>query len=306
MKKWIIRFGFSLLFALPFILVTSVWVQADTLETNQVNQENLDCESCHPAFHNSWQTSAHGMAADDPEFVKVWQEEGEPLECMACHTTGFDARTRTWDEVGVTCASCHGPFTEDHPKNPMPSDRSAELCGSCHQETLFEWQVSKHRLAQMDCVDCHGQHETSLKGEDAAALCTSCHRERASSFAHTAHSEEGLTCADCHLAELDGEIGSGHAFRDHSFHVKLSTCNECHAYQMHDPSAVHTGPDTHVEPDAMAAVETAGISLEPDPVSPMYFILVAALIGMAFGLLIAPWIERWYRRLLDIRVDKEN
>jgi hypothetical protein len=68
---------------------------------------------------------------------------------------------------------------------------------------------------------------------------------------------------------------------------------------MHDPSAVHTD-DSSVEPDALSAVESAGVSLEPDPVSPMYFILLAALIGMAFGLLIAPWIERWYHRLTDI------
>lgn len=305
MKKIITRLFFGLLFALPFMLVTSAWTQASS-PPSSTHLTDQDCEACHPAFTNSWKTSAHGMASDDPEFVAVWQEQGEPFECMACHTTGYDARSRTWDDVGVTCAACHGPFTEDHPMNPMPTDRSAELCGSCHQETLFEWQVSKHRLAQLDCIDCHGQHSTSLKGDDASALCSNCHRDRSSSFAHTAHSEEGLGCADCHLAALDGEAGSGHAFRDHSFHVKLSTCNECHAYQMHDPSEVHVGDDSSptMEPDALAAVEAAGVSLEPDPVSPTYFILLAALIGMAFGLLVAPWIERWYRRLTTIDVDK--
>ena len=102
------------------------------------------------AFHNSWSASAHGMAADDPEFVTAWEEQGKPFECMACHTTGYDFRTQTWKDIGVTCEACHGPFTEDHPLNPMPSDRSPELCGSCHQETLFEWNVSTHRQAQMD------------------------------------------------------------------------------------------------------------------------------------------------------------
>jgi hypothetical protein len=304
MNKWIFRIGFGLLFALPFMLVTGVWAQAKVIDVSPANMNDDDCTTCHPAFHNSWSTSAHGMASDDPEFVTAWEEQGKPFECMACHTTGYDFRTQTWKDIGVTCEACHGPFTEDHPLNPMPSDRSPELCGSCHQETLFEWNVSKHRQAQMDCVDCHGQHETSIKGEDAEALCNSCHRERASSYAHTAHSEVGLGCADCHLAELDGEIGSGHAYRDHSFHVKLGTCNECHEYQMHDPSAVHTGEDVH-EPDALAAVESAGVSLEPDPVSPMYFILLAALIGMAFGLLVAPWIERWYHRLTDVQTNKD-
>jgi len=305
MKKIVTRLFFGLLFALPFMLVTSAWTQASA-PPSQTNLTDEDCESCHPAFTNSWKTSAHGMASDDPEFVSIWEEQGKPFECMACHTTGYDARSRTWDEVGVTCEACHSPLTQDHPMNPMPTDRSAELCGSCHQETLFEWQVSKHRLAQLECIDCHGQHSTSLKGDDASALCANCHRDRSSSFAHTAHSEEGLSCADCHLAALDGETGSGHAFRDHSFQVKLSSCNECHAYQMHDPSEVHLGDDSSptMEPDALAAVESAGVSLEPDPVSPTYFILLAALIGMAFGLLVAPWIERWYRRLTTIDVDK--
>ena len=72
MKKWIFRLGFGLLFALPFMLVTGVWAQAETADAHSANSNDLDCESCHPAFHNSWQTSAHGMAADDPEFVDVW------------------------------------------------------------------------------------------------------------------------------------------------------------------------------------------------------------------------------------------
>ncbi|HBX68929.1 MAG TPA: hypothetical protein DEH25_05990 [Chloroflexi bacterium] len=307
MKKIIARLFIGLLIALPFMLVTSVWTQASSAD-QPMNQTDLDCESCHPAFTHSWQTSAHGTAAEDPEFIANWQAQGEPTECLACHTTGYDARTRTWAEDGVTCAACHSPYPSSHPNQPMPTDRSAELCGSCHQETLFEWQVSKHRQAELDCVDCHGQHSTSLKGDDASALCANCHRDRSSSFAHTAHNEVGLTCADCHLAPLDGEAGSGHAFRDHSFNVKLSTCNECHAYQMHDPSAVHEGDTSSavVEPDALAAIETAGVSLEPEPVSPMYFILLAALIGMAFGLLVAPWIERWYRRLMEIRVEQND
>jgi len=306
MKKLITRLVFGLLFALPFMLVTTAWTQASDGNV-LLSETDLDCETCHPAFVHSWQTSAHGMAADDPEFITTWQEQGEPSDCLACHTTGYDLRTRTWEEDGITCAACHGPYPENHPNQPMPADRSAELCGSCHQETLFEWQVSKHRQAELDCVDCHGQHSTSLKADEASALCANCHRERSSSFAHTAHSDEGLSCADCHLALLGGEVGSGHAFRDHSFHVKLSTCNACHAYQMHDPSEVHVGDDASPieEPDALAAVESAGVSFEPDPVSPTYFILLAALIGMAFGLLVAPWIERWYRRLTAMKGEGE-
>ena len=233
----------------------------------------------------------------DPTFMDAWRAQGEKSECLECHTTGYDLRTHTWDADGITCQACHDPITADHPQNPMPADRSAELCGTCHNETLFEWQASKHRETDLTCVDCHGQHSTSLKTEDADALCSSCHRDRASNYAHTAHSQVGLTCADCHLGPTESETGEGHAFRDHSFNVRLGTCNACHEYQMHDPIDVHTDSGSVPEIDAMASVETAGVSLDPNPVSPVYFVLVSALIGMAFGLLLSPWIERWYRRI---------
>jgi len=304
MKKIMFRILFSLLFALPFILVTSAWAQADA--PAQTAAEDLDCQSCHPAFYTSWEHSHHGQAFTDSTFKESWQAQGEPTECLACHTTGYDPLTNTWLAENITCEACHSPISETHPNSPMPTNRSSTLCGRCHTETYFEWQVSTHRLNDLDCVDCHGQHSTSLKAEDANALCASCHRDQSSNYAHTAHSGEGLTCADCHLVTLDGDLGEGHAFRDHSFNVQLSACNACHAYDMHDPAEVHTTQadttDEHL--DAMASVETLGVSLDPDPVSPVYFILLAALIGMAFGLLLAPWIERWYRR--NVGIDHES
>jgi hypothetical protein len=35
---------------------------------------------------------------------------------------------------------------------------------------------------------------------------------------------------------------------------------------------------------------------EPAPVSPFGFVLLAAVIGLAFGIIGSPWIERRYRR----------
>jgi hypothetical protein len=66
---------------------------------------------------------------------------------------------------------------------------------------------------------------------------------------------------------------------------------------MHDPTDVHLDEPTEPVIDAMASVETAGVSLDPEPVSPIYYALLSALIGMAFGLLVSPWIERWYKRM---------
>jgi hypothetical protein len=36
---------------------------------------------------------------------------------------------------------------------------------------------------------------------------------------------------------------------------------------------------------------------EPDPVSPFGFAVLASLVGMGFGIVVAPWLEKWNRRI---------
>jgi hypothetical protein len=297
MKHWIKRLFFGSLFAIPFGLASVAFVHADA--PLQGTLQDDECQECHTGVYHAWLDSAHGNSVSDPAFLESWESKGQPRECLACHTTGYDPASDTFKAAGVNCEACHGVFPGNHPQAPMPSDRSANLCGSCHTETLFEWQVSKHRQANLSCVGCHGQHSTSLKTEDASELCASCHRDRASNFAHSAHSQQGMDCADCHLGPLNGEAGEGHAVRDHSFHVKLSTCNECHSYQMHDPVQVHPdqpGPEAEVA-EVTSSYETFGVSTTPEPVSPLGFATLAGLVGLALGMVAAPWLERWFRRL---------
>jgi predicted CXXCH cytochrome family protein len=194
--------------------------------------------------------------------------------------------------------ACHGPISPNHPKEPLPVDRSGKLCGTCHTETYFEWQASKHRANELACSSCHDPHATQLKAADSAALCATCHQTLSSNFSHTAHSQQGLTCADCHLSSLTGDPSQGHATRDHSFNVQLDACNKCHSYQMHDPAKAHATQPTPAAVDAMAAVVTAPVSSDPpQPVSPFGFAIVAGLIGLAVGMVMAPWLEKMYRRM---------
>jgi hypothetical protein len=48
--------------------------------------------------------------------------------------------------------------------------------------------------------------------------------------------------------------------------------------------------------ELLADVETQGLSIDPSPVNPISFALLSALIGMAGGLLVAPWIQEWYHK----------
>lgn len=299
----VIGLGMALVFGFTTYIGVNAGPPAQDGDPPLVQNLEENCKVCHPAINVAWQNSAHGHATDDPVFKLEWTDQGEPRECLLCHTTGYDPETNSWEEDGIACLACHAPISENHPVDPMPTDRSADLCETCHSQTVIEWQLSVHRKSGLDCVDCHGQHSTTLKADDTSSLCASCHRERASNFAHSVHSEQDLTCVDCHLetvssgaVTLDGT--EGHSAKDHSFRPKIDACNECHSYQMHDPAKVHseTGLEGFDNPEEDQEVLAQGINAEPDPVNPITFALISGLVGMVGGLLAAPWIQDWYQK----------
>lgn len=296
MNKLIKRLFYGALFAIPLMLLTQALVLAAPRSQVESPQGELDCAACHPAFQEAWENSAHGNATKDPAFKQAWEKQGKDPECLACHVTGFDDETYTWEAEGITCQACHSPIPDNHPMEPMATDRSADLCGDCHSDTYFEWQVSAHHEGGIDCSGCHNPHATSLKAEGPSNLCASCHRSRASNFTHSAHSQQGLTCANCHLGEQKQNPVRGSAIDDHSFFVSLSTCNGCHVYQMHDSVEVHAGLAPPESPDSMASTDTINVLADPVPVSPYGFTALSGLIGVALGVIIAPWIERLQRR----------
>jgi hypothetical protein len=68
---------------------------------------------------------------------------------------------------------------------------------------------------------------------------------------------------------------------------------------MHDPVEVHPDRATPTPPDSMASVDTLVVSAEPRPVGPVGFAALSGLIGMATGMILAPWLERWYKRIRE-------
>jgi hypothetical protein len=305
MLKWTRRIAIGLVFSIPMAIVSFGLMQIPA-QAQSADSTDPDCATCHPAFQDTWAHSAHGLAASDPIFQEEWTKQGQPKQCLSCHTTGYDPDTNTWEADGVACIACHEESFGDHPMNPIGIDRSADFCGKCHTETLFEWQVSGHRQDGIECVDCHDAHGAELKAFDTSMLCGNCHQGRALNYFHTAHNEEGMSCADCHLGELGGLGEGGQATRNHSFNVTLTTCNECHMYEMHDPVEVHPEPNQQPIVNTMAAAEDLVVIPEPEPVSPVGFATVAGLIGMASGMILAPWLERFYRRINHPETDLEE
>jgi predicted CXXCH cytochrome family protein len=196
----------------------------------------------------------------------------------------------------------------------MTVDRSPDLCGRCHSDTRFgwqDWQGSTHYQRGMNCTTCHDPHSASLKitansteggaSNDVSQLCINCHQEASMNFPYTSHHQQGVSCIDCHLEHLENQDASApHTVPDHSFSASLKTCNKCHADQMHaDAPAVTTGETTApVGTETAPIVEETPVTPQPTPVSPIGYAGLAGLVGLAGGMVLAPWLERFYRRVV--------
>lgn len=302
MKKIVVRLLVGLCFAIPMMLVSMAFTQASPLPLEgpvDVDQ----CRACHASSVEAWENSTHGHAYDDEAFVAIWQEQGEPTECLTCHTTGYDPETNTWQADNITCVACHYEGIDNHPMQPMGVDRSSELCGTCHTDTFFQLSTSVHGETGLTCVNCHTPHSNSLKYETTPDLCASCHGNRVSRFNHSSHHDQGLSCQTCHL-DTDQLTEDGHKKSNHTFEVNLETCTSCHAYEIHGPANIspESGEPPAVEGqtadtvDALHAVEATVVTTDPQPGNPIGFAVVAGLVGMAGGMILSPWLERWYRK----------
>ena len=310
----------ALMFALLFAGVTLVAVSAQDEAPPPAQIQTSDCVNCHTEFQMTWENGAHGQAGSDPIFLEEWATQGKPGACLVCHTTGYDPATATWEADNVACSACHVDAEGEHPKTPISTDTSPDLCGRCHSDTRFgwqEWQGSTHYQRGMECTTCHDPHSASLKlvtvsnstgFDDASQLCINCHQEASMNFPYTPHHEKGVSCVDCHLNHLETADRAAHSMPDHSFNASLDTCNRCHADQMHNTAEAvvtegTTPPSSYSGDAATPAVEMASLTPQPTPVSPLGYAGLASLIGLAAGMVLAPWLERSYHHA--VRKSKE-
>lgn len=201
------------------------------------------CIGCHDDRHSRWVNSNHANAYSDPAFQQSWEDQGQPKYCLACHTTGFDPNTGEYAFEGVTCEQCHGPYSEEHPPERVPVDRSGEICGTCHTVSYDEWKGSVHGKVGTDCLSCHDvcTLETHKAGEGVSGehpvqnvVCANCHHNVTDGFVHTTHAENGIDCLTCHMQIGEDDIGpEGKVRTAHDFTVKARVCVDCHAEAIH-------------------------------------------------------------------------
>ena len=160
-------------------------------------------------------------------------EANLPMDCGACHTTGYQPNGNqdklkglvgTWAAPGVGCEACHGPGSL-HVASPygtrMTIDRSSEACGRCHTtgdmtkvaaadgfidqraqyDELFQ---SKHITLQ--CVICHDPHNgvvqlRQAKADTTRTSCENCHFKEAQNQRVAVH--QAMGCLNCHMPRLE-------------------------------------------------------------------------------------------------------
>jgi predicted CXXCH cytochrome family protein len=157
----------------------------------------------------------------------------------------------------------------------------------------------------MDCTTCHDPHTASLKitkpldgsaqYTDASELCITCHKDVSMNFPYSQHHQRGVSCIDCHVTHTVGTSTDVHSMPNHSFKASIDSCNACHSTQMHSTTSTVGTPQTAASLTD-TQIKQAGLVPQPAPVSPIGFASLAALIGLAAGMVMAPWLEKLYHR----------
>ena len=170
-------------------------------------------------------------------------------QCIGCHTTGYDAATKSYAEAGVGCEACHGPG-EDHmtgsdqkatilnPKNLGAKER-AMVCGQCHsvgKDTTGKFAHPVGFRPGDDLAKAFADAEPTAPGRN----------QQYSEFVTSKHAQLGFLCVTCHdphnaagiagqLKKPVNELCSGcHAatIKDMATHAPSAsasaTCATCH------------------------------------------------------------------------------
>jgi predicted CXXCH cytochrome family protein len=194
-----------------------------------------DCKECHLDIANTWESSPHAHAFDDPVFQERWSGLGSEGECLLCHTTNYQSGDGSYTAEGVSCEACHGKIDSTHPPAVAPVRADTEYCGSCHTVTLHEWRLTGHAAADVGCTDCHDPHSQDRLFAVSDDLCINCHKEAMGDYLEDLHIQKDIGCVDCHALVIppdpipaDGIVPTGHAFS-----ITPATCVACHTDALH-------------------------------------------------------------------------
>jgi predicted CXXCH cytochrome family protein len=272
------KFLIGVSFALIFGFLASVLGAQASDTPSALNQFSTNCEACHKVVQETWDNGLHSQA-------------------------------------GITCTTCHYPATGTHPQEVMPTDVSSRLCASCHVATAQEFTLSHHSEEDLTCVRCHSGHSATLRTGALQDLCENCHRDVVHFYGNSAHASKDILCTDCHMQIDNADIREGPGDLTHTFEANLATCNNCHLQDMHNPHEDACSEEEIAEAEAsgkpypcdtedivqagLAIPEEEAIVAEPSKAGPLGFTVIGTLVGMAAGMILAPWLENWFKRIRE-------
>jgi len=319
-KRLLISIVIALLVAGTTYLVAQADTHTSTANTPGQAQQQIACSACHSKYTDALAGGPHGQSMSDPKFTKMWTDEGKPGNCLVCHATGYDPGNGSVQKDSVSCADCHDPIPPNHASdptaNPVPVDTTDSLCARCHSfpsSGLSQFQTSTHYQVGMTCTVCHDPHTATFKtvpgmeSDGPSALCINCHKDVSMNFPISVHAEAGISCVDCHLPLPDPQSNQDvHVMPDHSFTASLATCTACHGDQMHTTgSPVIPTPGAVTPQIESTPTPVATVADKPDPVSPAGFSGLAGLLGLAGGMVLQPWLEKFYHQV-NVRKGGKN
>jgi cytochrome b subunit of formate dehydrogenase len=238
-----------------------------------VHDGQAGCTDCHDPHHINDVGDVHSMttAANQIRTCGGCHDSEEmPLELYVQSEHGR-AVLLSGLTMAPGCTSCHGSahriFAVDNSRSPTMRENAPEMCGTCHELLLHDWQeMSAHGLAWTEgqegpvCTDCHASHAvvdptTASSRVASPDNCGGCHDEYLGTFRDSFHGQatdlgmhQGAVCADCHTPHKNLPASDPRS-SVHPYNL-IETCGQCHenvtenfvAFQPHnDP----TNPDDH-------------------------------------------------------------
>jgi len=116
------------------------------------------CGQCHAKQHEFWKKTSHAHAYQ----TLVNANKQFDMECLACHTTGFDALksrmkhgAKTMVDVkgmeNVQCESCHAPGSRHSLPEIKGRALEVQTCVKCHNTTMDPTFDHVNKLKLMSC-----------------------------------------------------------------------------------------------------------------------------------------------------------
>ncbi len=128
--------------------------------------------------------------------------------CTGCHVVGYNAKTKTWFENGVTCEACHGAGAQHvafGDKSAIKKSVGDQMCSRCHGGQVADLEKTGHASFFKSQVDAVGGHygDGCIKCHSATVIVAKYNGKTAPKLADfktgaLQNDRNGITCVVCH------------------------------------------------------------------------------------------------------------